>query len=137
MEKAALQQKINSEEKEEGGGMGYDISLHPVQGKGFVANGLLKNGKGFTLDMYDDKMHAKWHYTTDEESKEYETFIINEVNDKYILGNLVKRPGLMSKKMTFYITAFDAAKGKKLMEIPVESDEHEQLSLNTVTYDEN
>lgn len=136
MEMAIMQKKLADADKDLAG-YSYDVNLYPVAGKGFITNGLLKNGKGFTLEMLDNSLKSKWKIGTDEKSKEYEAFVISDVTDKFIIGSLIKRPGMMSKKMTFYITAFDVNTGKKFMEVPLEGSVKDQLSLNSISYDEN
>ncbi len=134
MEQASIQMRINAE-KDDGVVMN-DIGLYAVPGKGFLTNGLLKNGKGATFEMMDNKLKTKWTYAPDENSDDYESILINEVTDKYLVGAMVKRPGMMSRKMTFYLVVFDVNTGKKIMERPVNTGGSDQLSLNTVMYDE-
>ncbi len=135
MENMVMRQRMEADEKDQSS-FGYDFNLYPVPGKGFIINGLVKNGKGYTLEMFDDKLKTLWKFSTPEKSDEYQAFMINQVTDKYIIGNLIKRPGAMSKKMTYYIGVVDIATGKLIMERPVESKASEQLSLNSVNYDE-
>ena len=135
MEEASLNNARAADEKD-AHNMGYDLGIYAVTGKGFITNGLLKYGKGYTLKMYDNSLQQKWSYSSPEEAKEYEALFINEVTDKYLIGNLLRRPSMMSRAMTYFVIVFDAISGKKIMEIPVESDAKEQLSLNTITYDE-
>ncbi len=135
VEKSVLYQRREAEEKDQST-FGYDFNLFPVNGKGFVINGMIKNGKGYTFEMFDDKLKSLWKFSTPENSDEYQAFMVQQVTDKYIIGNLIKRPGMMSKKMTFYIGVIDIATGKLIMEKPVESKVSEQLSMNSVSYDE-
>jgi len=134
-EQASLNNSRAADEKDQGN-LGYDLSIFPVANQGFITNGILKYGKGYTLKMYDNKAHQKWSFSSPEDGDGYESILINEVNGKYLIGNVIKRPGMMSHAMTYYFVVFNVATGKKMLEVPVESNSHEQLSLNTITYDE-
>ncbi len=134
VEKMVMNQKLDADEKDQFVA-GYDFNIFPVPGKGFVINGLLKGGKGFTLEMFNDKLESLWKFSTPEKSDDYQALMINQVTDKYIIGNLIKRPGAMSKKMTYYISVIDVSTGKMTIEIPIENEAGDQLSLNSVTYD--
>jgi hypothetical protein len=136
VEKYSLQMKREAEDKDQST-FGYDMNFYPVPGKGFIRNGMLKKGRGFNLEMLDNDLKTKWKYETPEGGKEVEGFLVYEVTDKQMLGSVVRRPGVMSQKMTFYITAFDVETGKKSFEVPVEGEgTTDQLSLNTISFDE-
>jgi len=94
VEKATLQQRMEADDKDQSS-FGYDFNLYPVPGKGFVINGMVKNGKGYTLEMFDDNLKSVWKFSTPEKSDDYQAFMINQVTDKYIIGNLIKRPGML------------------------------------------
>jgi len=114
VESATLTSLSSENEKDQGGTMGVDMNLHAVNGKGFVSMGYLKNGRGYTIEMRDNDLKKKWEYESEKDGDDYQGFMLMEVTDKYIIGNLAKRPGLMSKKMTFYIAVFDVETGKKI-----------------------
>jgi hypothetical protein len=135
MEQMAISQRIMAEEKEQST-LGFDINLFPVPNKGFIRNGLQKGGKGFTLEMLDNDLKTLWTYETPEKLKDLETFVSFDVTDKYMIGMMLRRSGMMSTKFTYYITAFDIESGKKIIDVPVEAEgSTDQLSLNTVKYD--
>src|SRR5689334_13559677 len=52
MEEAALNSAKASAEKDQAS-FGASLNIYPVAGQGFITNGALKNGKGYTLKMYD------------------------------------------------------------------------------------
>ena len=135
MEEAALNNAKASAEKDQAS-FGASLNIYPVAGQGFITNGALKNGKGYTLKMYDNKLKEKWSFSSPEDADGYEGMIISEVNGKYLIGNVIKRPSLFSTKMTFYLVVFDVMTGKKKMEIPISGTGQDQLSLNTIIYDE-
>lgn len=101
-----------------------------------IRNGYTGMMEGFTLEMYDNNLNLKWTYQTDAKSKDYESLLVHEVTDKYLLATIARRPGLLSKKLTFYTAAFDLATGEKILDLPVEKAGGEQLSMSTFSYDE-
>ncbi|MDO7851214.1 DUF6770 family protein [Hymenobacter convexus] len=118
-----------------GNGM-MGMNLIPVPGLGFVRNGYTgAMAKGYTLAIYDDKLNMHWRITSDEKSKQYESLSITEAADKYLLGMMMRRDGLMSHKFNFSMVALDAKTGKKLLDMPVETSPTEQLSLSSFTFD--
>jgi hypothetical protein len=136
VEKSIMMQNQESAEKDEGGGMAAEITLYPVPGKGFIRNGILKNGSGFKLEMLDNKLKTVWKHQTPEKSDDYEMFMVYETTPKYFIGTTIRRPGMLSKKMTFFITAFNIETGKIALEVPVETPgSKDQLSMNTIKYD--
>jgi hypothetical protein len=135
MEEFSLNQRLQAEEKDQSA-FSTDLGLYPVPGKGFIRNGIMKRAKGFKLEMLGNNLKTKWNYATSEDSKETEGLIIYEVTDNLLLGTIVRRPGAMSTKMTFYIVAFDIETGRKVMDLPVETPgTTDQLSLNSISYD--
>ncbi|GAB3867570.1 hypothetical protein GCM10028824_10230 [Hymenobacter segetis] len=118
------------------GGMMLGLNLFPVPGLGFVRNGYTGGmAKGYTLAIYDNKLGMHWRITSDENAKQYESLSITEAADKYLLGIMVRRDGLLSRKTTSYMVALDAKTGKKLLDLPVETSATEQLSLSSFTFD--
>jgi hypothetical protein len=112
------------------------MNLFPVPGLGFVRNGYTGAfAKGYTMAIYDDKLNMHWRITSDEKSKQYETLGLTEAVDKYLLGIMLRRDGLMSHKFNFSMVALDAKTGKKLLDLPVETNANEQLSLSSFTFD--
>lgn len=111
------------------------LNLFPVPGQGFVRNSFEGMMKGYNLQMYDDKLNPKWRLSSDPKSKFYEAINLTEATDKYVLATVMRRDGLLSKKITSYMVAIDAATGKKVLELPVETSKTEQLSLSSFTFD--
>ena len=119
-----------------GGGMMLGLNLFPVPGLGFVRNGYTGGmAKGYTLAIYDDKLAMHWRITSDEKAKQYESLSLTEAVDKYLLGTMIRRDGLLSRKTTSYMVVLDARTGKKLLDLPVETSATEQLSLSSFTFD--
>lgn len=111
------------------------MNLYPVPEKGFVRNSYEGLGKTFELEMYDNNLKLKWRFLP-ERGKDYESVGITEVTDKYILATIIRRPTLFSKRIDSFVAAFDVETGKKVMDMPIETEGPEQLSLSTVSYDE-
>jgi hypothetical protein len=117
-------------------GMMMSMNLFPVPGLGFVRNGFTGGmAKGYTLAIYDNKLTMRWRITSPEDAKQYESLILTEAADKYLLGMLGRRDGMLSRKTTSYMVALDAKTGKKLLDLPVETSPTEQLSLSSFTFD--
>ncbi|RZK34694.1 MAG: hypothetical protein EOO57_10610, partial [Hymenobacter sp.] len=112
-----------------------DMELFPVPGYGFVRNSYEGMMKGYTLQMFDNQLNLKWALASDPKSKDYEAINISEATDKYILATIMRRSGMLSKKMESYMVVIDAATGKKIMDLPVETSKTEQLSLSSFTFD--
>ena len=118
------------------GGFMMGLNLFPVPGLGFVRNGYTGGmAKGYTLGIYDNKMTLHWRIASNENAKEYESLTLTEAADKYLLGVMLRRDGMMSRKATSYMVALDAKTGKKLLDLPVETSATEQLSLSSFTFD--
>ena len=118
-----------------GNGM-MGLNLFPVPGLGFVRNGYTGGmAKGYTLAIYDNKLGMHWRITSDEKSKQYEALNITEAADKYLLGMMLRRDGLLSKKITSSMVVLEAKTGKKLLDMSVETSATEQLSLSSFTFD--
>ena len=118
------------------GGFMMGLNLFPVPGLGFVRNGYTGSmAKGYTLAIYDNKLGIHWRIASNENAKEYESLTLTEAADKYLLGVMLRRDGLMSRKATSYMVALDAKTGKKLIDLPVETSATEQLSLSSFTFD--
>lgn len=111
------------------------LNLYAVPNKGFIRNAYTGMMKGFELEMYDNNLNRQWISGTNEESKDYESLLINEVTDKYILATIARRPNMMSKKLTFFMAAFDVQTGKKVMDKALEKENTEQLSLSSFSFD--
>ena len=111
------------------------LNLYPVPGKGFIRNSVEGMGKGYIVEMYDNKTQKLWTATSDKASKLYEGIGIYEATEKYVLATLGTRDGMMSKKMDFSILVLDATTGKQVLNIPVETNATEQLSMSSLDYD--
>ncbi|RDV14571.1 hypothetical protein DXT99_14325 [Pontibacter diazotrophicus] len=112
------------------------MNLYAVPNKGFIRNGYTGNMKGFSLEMYDNNLNLKWTYTSDGMSKNYESLLVHEVTDKYILATIARRSGKVSKKLNFFVAAFDVETGDNLLDVPVENDNTQQLSVSSFSFDE-
>jgi hypothetical protein len=111
------------------------MNLFPVPNKGFVRNNYEGLGKGFGLEMYDNKLNLKWSYKPEAKSKNYEAISISEVTDQYLMATIIRRNNLFSKDLNVFITAFDIETGKKVMDLPLETKSGEQLSLSSMSFD--
>jgi hypothetical protein len=128
----ASQQRMGGEA---GGMISGGMSLFPVPGKGFVRNSYTGMAKGYALVMYDDNLKAKWRLASDENAKVYEAVSLTEATDKYVLGIMMRRDGMLSRKVASSMLAIDATTGKKVLDLPVETSTTEQLSLSSFTFD--
>ena len=118
-----------------GGGM-MGLNLFPVPGLGFVRNGYTGGmAKGYTLAIYDNNLGMRWRITSPENAKQYETLNLTEAADKYLLGTMMRRDGVMSRKITSSMVVLEARTGKKILDLPVETSATEQLSLSSFTFD--
>ncbi|MBK8191908.1 MAG: hypothetical protein IPK76_01325 [Lewinellaceae bacterium] len=70
-----------------------------------------------------------------ESSKEYETFLLSDVNASYATGITLRRNGLMSRKVEYFLTVFDIESGKKIIDVSAEQPK-EQLSISSITLQE-
>ena len=111
------------------------LELFPVPGRGFVRNSFEGMMKGYNLQMYDDQLNPKWRLSSDPRSKYYESISLTEATDKYVLATIMRRDGLMSRKISSYMVAIDATTGKRVLDMPVETTKTEQLSLSSFTFD--
>lgn len=112
------------------------LNLYAVPGRGFLRNSYLGMMKGYALEMYDNKLNLKWTIKSPEKSKDYESLLVNEVTDKYVLATIARRPNMLSKQLTFSMAAFDVISGKMLFDLAIEGDKDEQLSLSSFSYDD-
>lgn len=128
-----IQQRLQSDGTNES--MYGGLNLQPIADKGFVRNSFDGMMKSYSLQMYDNNLNPKWHLGSDPKSKYYESIVINEVNDKYLVGTIMRRDGMMSRKIDSYMVAIDVNTGKKVLDQPVESSKTEQLSLSSFTFD--
>jgi hypothetical protein len=124
-ERAALEQM-------DGDAASSFYGLHPVQGKGFVRAGYGKDNDKFAIMYYDNNFKMKWSYQTPKESKDFETFLISDVNEHYVTGITMRRPNLLSHKLEYFLTIFDVETGKKILDTSVENPK-EQLSISSTS----
>ena len=111
------------------------MTLFPVPNFGFVRNSYEGMMRGFNIQMYDDKLTPRWRLSSDPKSKFYESINLTQATDKYILATIMRRDGMMSKKINAYMVAIEATTGKKIFDMPVETSTTEQLSLSSFTFD--
>lgn len=109
------------------------LDLRPVADKGFARVNV--DGEKYEVEMYDNNLQLKWRQKTDPKSKFLESIIISETTDKYMIGTVLRKGSMMSKKVDACMVAFDLNTGKKILDQPVESSKTEQLSLSSFTYD--
>ncbi|MBC8052058.1 MAG: hypothetical protein H7Y13_03240 [Sphingobacteriaceae bacterium] len=133
-DQAAMQQSLSYGED---GSNGFSLSVNilPVRNKGFIKNSIDGRGKGWALEMFDNKVLNKWSISSGD-GKGYETIFPTEASDKYLLASLFKRDGLFSTKVESYLLLIDIQTGKKLFEIPVEGQSDEVLSITGMTIDD-
>lgn len=110
------------------------MNLFPVPGQGFVRNSYSGLAKGYELVMYDDKLNPKWTLTS-EKGKIYEIITLTEATDKYLLGSILRRDNVATKKIDAAMVAIDATTGKKVLDLPIETDPAENLTLSSFTFD--
>lgn len=134
MDKAIINQELEKGTTSDNSIFG-GMNLFPVPEKGFVRNSYEGMGKRYMLEMFDNNLKLKWRYIP-ERGKDYESVGVTEVTDKYVMATIARRPGMLSKKIDVYVAAFDIETGKKVLDMPIETGQSEQLSLSTVSYDE-
>jgi hypothetical protein len=122
-ERAALQQITTAETNSVYG-------IQAVTGKGFVRAGYGKSKDQYGLTFYDNEFKQKWHYETPSESKDFESFLISDINTQYITGVTIRRKGLMSRKFEYFLTVFDVETGKITIDVSVEKPK-QQLSISS------
>ncbi|MGB3778166.1 MAG: DUF6770 family protein [Tunicatimonas sp.] len=98
------------------------INLFAVPGQGFIRNTYIGMGKSYSLTMYDNNLKPVWTISG-EKSKDYETLALSEVNGKYAMGTIIRRPGLFSTKFSAHLAAFDITTGRKVLDTPIETNE--------------
>ncbi len=132
-DRAIIEQQLKT--KSEGNeNMTGGINLFAVPGQGFIRNTYIGMGKSYSLTMYDNNLKPVWTISG-EKSKDYETLALSEVNGKYAMGTIIRRPGLFSTKFSAHLAAFDITTGRKVLDTPIETNEKEQLSLSMINYD--
>jgi hypothetical protein len=134
-EKMSIQQNIMMQAKGNDPGELVGIGLFGVPGQGFVKAGLTDKSDGYSFTMYDNNMNEKWTLATPKSPKEYEVFFVYDVSEDYIAGAIIRRPGKMSKKFTYYVGVVDVKTGKLVIDAPIETSASEQLSINGISID--
>ncbi|TPE44241.1 DUF6770 family protein [Pontibacter mangrovi] len=112
-----------------------ELNLYPVPQKGFIRNAYTRGQKGFELEMYDNNLELKWSYQTDKKAKGYETIIVNEVTDKYLLATIGRSPSAKYQGTLFYIAAFDVETGEKVLDYEIGKQDGRQLVLGNFRLD--
>lgn len=110
--------------------------IQAVPSKGFVRAGYGEGKDQYSVTMYDINFKKKWRYQTPDDSKGMETFILSDINDKYVSGLTMRRKGMMSTKFEYFLTVFDLETGKKMVDVSVESSK-ENLSISATNLLEN
>src|SRR5688572_20343254 len=128
-----IQQELQKGSSGDASSIGLNLLAAP--GKGFIRNSFDGMMKGFNLELLDDKLQQKWKVSSEKNAKYYESISINEVTDKYVLGTIGRRDGMMSKKVNFFLVAYDVNTGKKAFEKNIETGAKEQLSASSFSYD--
>lgn len=134
-EKMSIQQNTMMQAKGNDPGELVGIGVIPVPGKGFVKIGLTDKSDGYFFTMFDNNLNEKWTLSTPKDPKEYEVFFVYDVTDQYIAGTIIRRPGKMSKKFTYYVAVIDANTGQLVIDAPIETSASEQLSINGISID--
>jgi hypothetical protein len=109
--------------------------IHPVAGKGFVRPSYGDKASQYKITFFDNNFNEKWSYETPEEAKGLESFLISDINDKYITGITIRRGGILSKKLNYFLTVFDVDSGKKIIDASTES-KKQQLSISSIILQE-
>ncbi|WP_439882753.1 DUF6770 family protein [Pontibacter sp. MBLB2868] len=111
------------------------MNLYAVPNKGFIRSSYMGMMKGYSLEMYDNKLKLLWTSMSDKKSKDYESLLLNDITDKYVLATIARRPNMLSKQLTFSMAALDVKTGKMLFDIAIENEKDEQLSISSFSYD--
>lgn len=111
MEKARLLQYISNEE-------GMNLSTFTIGNKGFLRLDVYANkGEKYTLDALDSNLKTMWTFKSDVKGKMYEIPTVVSSSSNYILLNVLRRKGALSKDMSQVLVLVDAQTGKKIVEI--------------------
>lgn len=133
-DKSMIEQKLSGAEMSMGivGGVG----LQPVPDKGFIQMSMNGMGRSFNLEMLDNSLKRVWLNEPENKPEDYEGLGLSEATDQYAIGILMRRPGMVSTKITSYIVAYDLKTGEKSLEVPVETDGQDRLAPNMLKYDQ-
>lgn len=107
-----------------------------VEGKGFLSFLNRKYKKwGYEVKFIPNKKGDKgWSFTSDEDSKEVEGVSLLGANKDLALLSVARRPGLMSKKISFHMVGVDMNTGKKLFDKPM-SDGKNSIMVTSTFFD--
>jgi hypothetical protein len=103
--------------------------IHAIPMKGFVRAGYGEKKDQFSVTVFDVNFKKKWVYQTPEKQDGLETFVMSDINDKYITGLTMRRKGITSLKFEYFLTVFDFETGKKLIDVSAEK-QKENLSIS-------
>ncbi len=108
-----------------------------VKDKGFLSFLNRKYKKwGYEVKFIPNSKGEKgWSFTSDKASKEIEAVSLLGANKDLALLSVIRRPGLMSKKMDFYMLGIDMNTGKKLFEKKM-SDGKNSIMVTSTFFDE-
>ncbi len=106
-----------------------------MPGKGFVRSGIGEKKDQFRVTFYDNEFKETWKYETSADAKGYEAFILSDLNSQYVSGITLRRDGMMSKKMEYFLTVFSTETGKKLIDVSAEKSK-QQLSITSTILQE-
>ncbi len=113
----------------------YFFGIKPVPGKGFVRSGYGKSNDQFKVTMYDNNFKEKWSYETPKTAKGYEQFMLSDINAQYVTGMTIRRDGMLSHKLNYFLTIFNADTGEKTLDVSAEK-EKQQLSISATILEE-
>ncbi len=92
-------------------------------GKGFVRAGFGEKGGQFKLACYDNTLKNRWSKDTPDDSPYLESFTLLDADTQYVAGISMRRKSMLSPKIDYFLTIFEAAKGKKALDIELDAPE--------------
>ncbi len=113
-----------------------NYGIHALPKKGFVQAGYGEKGNEFSVTVFDVNFKKKWKYQSPAKQDLIETFVLSDIDDKYISGLTMRRKGIKSFRFEYFLTVFDIETGKKLLDISVEK-QKENLSISATNLMEN
>jgi hypothetical protein len=116
-----------------------DMKLVPVEGKGFIVQGLISDIQGSVILYYDNDLKFQWKYITDKTSKGLDEFIINGTTDKVIYGIHIKPSVITVRNFDYNFFMLNLETGKISMDVPIQSKVDNQIQITNALYskDEN
>lgn len=113
-------------------------TIFPLGNTGFIKQTLVKNKKvGYQITAFDNQMKKIWEFASESQSKMIEAADVIEVNEKFILLNLLKKKNIFTKQMEMSAVLLDGTNGKKITNIDLGDVKKGQKNILNATLVEN